>query len=55
MQFYLYLPQMWISFDRLVASARAAESAGFAGIAGRVRRVGLRHLSDLSRHQGARR
>ena len=34
MQFHLYLPQMRMSFDRLVASARAAESAGFAGIAG---------------------
>jgi alkanesulfonate monooxygenase SsuD/methylene tetrahydromethanopterin reductase-like flavin-dependent oxidoreductase (luciferase family) len=33
-QFHLYLPQMRMSFDRLVASARAAESAGFAGIAG---------------------
>ena len=34
MQFHLYLPQMRTSFDRLVASARAAESAGFTGIAG---------------------
>jgi alkanesulfonate monooxygenase SsuD/methylene tetrahydromethanopterin reductase-like flavin-dependent oxidoreductase (luciferase family) len=33
-QFYLYLPQMRLSFDRLVASARAAESAGFTGIGG---------------------
>jgi alkanesulfonate monooxygenase SsuD/methylene tetrahydromethanopterin reductase-like flavin-dependent oxidoreductase (luciferase family) len=33
-QFHLYLPQMRMPFDRLVASARAAESAGFAGIAG---------------------
>jgi alkanesulfonate monooxygenase SsuD/methylene tetrahydromethanopterin reductase-like flavin-dependent oxidoreductase (luciferase family) len=33
-QFHLYLPQMRTSFDRLVASARAAESAGFTGIAG---------------------
>jgi alkanesulfonate monooxygenase SsuD/methylene tetrahydromethanopterin reductase-like flavin-dependent oxidoreductase (luciferase family) len=33
-QFHLYLPQMRMSFDRLVASARAAESAGFTGIAG---------------------
>jgi alkanesulfonate monooxygenase SsuD/methylene tetrahydromethanopterin reductase-like flavin-dependent oxidoreductase (luciferase family) len=33
-QFHLYLPQMRMSFDRLVASAQAAESAGFAGIAG---------------------
>jgi alkanesulfonate monooxygenase SsuD/methylene tetrahydromethanopterin reductase-like flavin-dependent oxidoreductase (luciferase family) len=33
-QFHLYLPQLRTSFDRLVASARAAESAGFAGIAG---------------------
>jgi alkanesulfonate monooxygenase SsuD/methylene tetrahydromethanopterin reductase-like flavin-dependent oxidoreductase (luciferase family) len=30
----LYLPQMRMSFGRLVASARAAEAAGFAGIAG---------------------
>jgi alkanesulfonate monooxygenase SsuD/methylene tetrahydromethanopterin reductase-like flavin-dependent oxidoreductase (luciferase family) len=33
-QFHLYLPQLRMSFDRLVASAQAAESAGFAGIAG---------------------
>jgi alkanesulfonate monooxygenase SsuD/methylene tetrahydromethanopterin reductase-like flavin-dependent oxidoreductase (luciferase family) len=33
-QFHLYLPQMRTSFDRLVASARAAESVGFTGIAG---------------------
>jgi alkanesulfonate monooxygenase SsuD/methylene tetrahydromethanopterin reductase-like flavin-dependent oxidoreductase (luciferase family) len=33
-QFHLYLPQMRMSFDRLVAAARAAESAGFTGIAG---------------------
>jgi alkanesulfonate monooxygenase SsuD/methylene tetrahydromethanopterin reductase-like flavin-dependent oxidoreductase (luciferase family) len=33
-QFHLYLPQMRMSFDRLVASARAAQSAGFTGIAG---------------------
>jgi len=33
-QFHLYLPQLRMSFDRLVASARAAEFAGFAGIAG---------------------
>jgi alkanesulfonate monooxygenase SsuD/methylene tetrahydromethanopterin reductase-like flavin-dependent oxidoreductase (luciferase family) len=33
-QFHLYLPQLRMPFDRLVASARAAESAGFAGIAG---------------------
>ncbi len=34
MQFHLFLPQMRMSFDRLVASAQAAELAGFAGIAG---------------------
>jgi alkanesulfonate monooxygenase SsuD/methylene tetrahydromethanopterin reductase-like flavin-dependent oxidoreductase (luciferase family) len=33
-QFHLYLPQLRMSFDRLVAAAQAAESAGFAGIAG---------------------
>jgi len=33
-QFHLYLPQLRMSLDRLVASAQAAESAGFAGIAG---------------------
>jgi alkanesulfonate monooxygenase SsuD/methylene tetrahydromethanopterin reductase-like flavin-dependent oxidoreductase (luciferase family) len=33
-QFHLYLPQLRMSFDRLVASAQAAEAAGFAGIAG---------------------
>lgn len=34
MEFHLYLPQMRLSFDRLVASARAAEAAGFGGMAG---------------------
>jgi len=34
MEFHLFLPQMRLSFDRLVASARAAEAAGFRGIAG---------------------
>jgi len=34
MQFFLYLPQMRLSFDRLVASAQAAEAAGFEGMAG---------------------
>jgi alkanesulfonate monooxygenase SsuD/methylene tetrahydromethanopterin reductase-like flavin-dependent oxidoreductase (luciferase family) len=34
MQFILYLPQMRLSFDRLVAIARAAEAAGFTGMAG---------------------
>jgi alkanesulfonate monooxygenase SsuD/methylene tetrahydromethanopterin reductase-like flavin-dependent oxidoreductase (luciferase family) len=33
-EFHLYLPQMRMSFDRLLASARAAEAAGFVGIAG---------------------
>jgi len=28
MEFHLFLPQMRLSFDRLVASARAAEAAG---------------------------
>jgi alkanesulfonate monooxygenase SsuD/methylene tetrahydromethanopterin reductase-like flavin-dependent oxidoreductase (luciferase family) len=34
MQFFLYLPQMRLSFERLVAAAREAEAAGFAGMAG---------------------
>jgi alkanesulfonate monooxygenase SsuD/methylene tetrahydromethanopterin reductase-like flavin-dependent oxidoreductase (luciferase family) len=34
MEFSLFLPQMRLSFDELVARARAAESAGFVGIAG---------------------
>jgi alkanesulfonate monooxygenase SsuD/methylene tetrahydromethanopterin reductase-like flavin-dependent oxidoreductase (luciferase family) len=34
MQFFVYLPQMRLSFERLVATARAAEAAGFAGMAG---------------------
>ncbi len=34
MQFHLFLPQMRLSFERLVASAQAAEAAGFGGIAG---------------------
>ena len=34
MEFHLFLPQLRLSFDRLVASARAAEAAGFRGMAG---------------------
>jgi alkanesulfonate monooxygenase SsuD/methylene tetrahydromethanopterin reductase-like flavin-dependent oxidoreductase (luciferase family) len=34
MEFHLFLPQLRLSFDRLVASARAAEAAGFRGLAG---------------------
>jgi alkanesulfonate monooxygenase SsuD/methylene tetrahydromethanopterin reductase-like flavin-dependent oxidoreductase (luciferase family) len=34
MEFFLFLPQMRMSFDRLVASAQAAEAAGFTGVAG---------------------
>lgn len=34
MQFHLFLPQMRLSLDRLVASAWAAEAAGFDGMAG---------------------
>jgi alkanesulfonate monooxygenase SsuD/methylene tetrahydromethanopterin reductase-like flavin-dependent oxidoreductase (luciferase family) len=34
MEFFLYLPQMRLSFERLVATAQAAEAAGFAGMAG---------------------
>jgi alkanesulfonate monooxygenase SsuD/methylene tetrahydromethanopterin reductase-like flavin-dependent oxidoreductase (luciferase family) len=33
-EFHLFLPQMRLTFDRLVASARSAEAAGFDGIAG---------------------
>jgi alkanesulfonate monooxygenase SsuD/methylene tetrahydromethanopterin reductase-like flavin-dependent oxidoreductase (luciferase family) len=38
MQFHLFLPQMRLPFERLVAIARAAEAAGFNGI------VGMDHL-----------
>jgi alkanesulfonate monooxygenase SsuD/methylene tetrahydromethanopterin reductase-like flavin-dependent oxidoreductase (luciferase family) len=34
MQFHVFLPQMRMSFDNIVARARAAEAAGFGGIAG---------------------
>lgn len=34
MRFHLFLPQMRLSFDQLVERARAAEAAGFEGIAG---------------------
>ena len=34
MEFVLFLPQMRLSFDDLVARAQAAEVAGFTGIAG---------------------
>lgn len=34
MEFTLFLPQMRLSFERLIATARAAEAAGFHGIAG---------------------
>src|SRR5437763_2613083 len=34
MEFVLFLPQMRLSFDDLVVRARAAEAAGFVGIAG---------------------
>src|SRR5690242_11003781 len=33
-EFHLFLPQMRLSFERLVATARAAETAGFRGMAG---------------------
>ena len=39
MQFHLFLPQMRVSFDRLVETARGAEAAGFTGI------VGMDHLT----------
>src|SRR5579871_4099208 len=34
MEFHLFLPQMRTNFDRLVMAARAAEAAGFVGMAG---------------------
>src|SRR5690606_24706450 len=34
MEFHLFLPQMRMPFDRIVSAARAAEAAGFDGIAG---------------------
>ncbi|MBV8980914.1 MAG: LLM class flavin-dependent oxidoreductase [Acidimicrobiia bacterium] len=34
MEFHLFLPQMRLSFERLVTAAKAAEAAGFRGIAG---------------------
>ena len=34
MEFNLFLPQMRLSFDDLVARARAAEAAGFVGMSG---------------------
>jgi alkanesulfonate monooxygenase SsuD/methylene tetrahydromethanopterin reductase-like flavin-dependent oxidoreductase (luciferase family) len=34
MEFVLYLPQIKVSFDRLVSTALAAEAAGFVGMAG---------------------
>jgi alkanesulfonate monooxygenase SsuD/methylene tetrahydromethanopterin reductase-like flavin-dependent oxidoreductase (luciferase family) len=34
MEFFLFLPQMRLSFEQLVARARAAEAAGFVGMAG---------------------
>jgi alkanesulfonate monooxygenase SsuD/methylene tetrahydromethanopterin reductase-like flavin-dependent oxidoreductase (luciferase family) len=34
MEFWLYLPQMRMTLEQLVARAQAAERAGFRGIAG---------------------
>src|SRR5664279_588891 len=34
MQFHVFLPQMRMSFDNIITRARAAEAAGFGGIAG---------------------
>ena len=34
LEFWLFLPQMRLTMDQLVERARAAEAAGFAGIAG---------------------
>ncbi|MFA5884695.1 MAG: LLM class flavin-dependent oxidoreductase [Acidimicrobiia bacterium] len=39
MEFFLFLPQMRLSFDQLVERARAAEAAGFGGI------MGMDHLA----------
>lgn len=46
MQFHLFLPQMRMSLDQMVAIARAAEQAGFTGM------VGMDHLvPPLAHHQ----
>jgi alkanesulfonate monooxygenase SsuD/methylene tetrahydromethanopterin reductase-like flavin-dependent oxidoreductase (luciferase family) len=34
MEFFLFLPQMRVTFDKLTATAKAAEAAGFAGMVG---------------------
>ena len=34
LEFWLFLPQMRLAMDQLVDRARAAEAAGFAGLAG---------------------
>ena len=34
LEFHLFLPQMRLSFEQIVARARAAEAAGFDGVAG---------------------
>jgi len=34
MEFFLYVPQVGLTFERLTDAARAAEAAGFAGMAG---------------------
>ena len=34
LEFWLFLPQMRLTMDQLVERARAAEAAGFAGVAG---------------------
>ncbi len=39
MEFFLFLPQIRLPFEHLVATARAAEAAGFAGM------VGMDHLA----------
>jgi alkanesulfonate monooxygenase SsuD/methylene tetrahydromethanopterin reductase-like flavin-dependent oxidoreductase (luciferase family) len=39
MQFYIFFPQMRVSFERLVALARSAEAAGFGGL------VGMDHMA----------
>ena len=36
MEVNLFLPQMRLSFDQLVARARTAEASGFAGIRSRI-------------------
>ena len=43
-EFHLYLPQMRLSMDAMVEKARAAEAAGFVGMAG----ICLLYTSDAA-------